>query len=230
MYNSPTLGTLFIVATPIGNLADISYRAIDILKSVDLILAEDTRRTGIILKHYSIDSPMESFHEHNEEKNQKSIIGRLINRESMAIVSDAGTPTVSDPGFKLVRECAREKITVVPIPGPCAPITSLVGSGLPTDSFVFLGFVPKKEGKRSKFYDKINTSIKDIRATVIFFETPPRLNKTLEELKNKFPVNEIVIAREITKVNEEFIRGKVSEIQSQLKDKKLKGEVTLLLR
>ena len=228
VYNRP-MGNLFLVATPIGNLADISYRAISILEGVDLILAEDTRRSSVLLKHYSISKPLSSFHEHNEERKQNEIVARLKQGQNIALISDAGTPTLSDPGYKLIRECVKEDIKVVSIPGASAVISALASSGLPTDSFSFFGYVPKKSGKKKTFFEKIHQSLNDITSTAILFESPYRIESTLQELDRIFPEKNIVIARELTKSHEEIIRGKVASVAKALSGKRLKGEITILI-
>lgn len=220
--------TLYLVATPIGNLRDITLRAIDTLSCVDLILAEDTRKTKKLLVTYKIEKPLESFHEHNENFKINAVLAKLKSGKSIALVSDAGTPSVSDPGYKLVRESIREGIKIVPIPGPNAAITALVASGLPTDQFLFLGYFPKKKGKQDKILEQIELISSQKPTTIIFYESPYRVPKTLSILANKFPKMEVVIARELTKIHEEFIRGTASELAK--KDIKLKGEFTLLLR
>ena len=223
------MGILYLVSTPIGNMADISERGLETLKKVDLILAEDTRRSGKLLNNYSIQTPMTSFHEHNENIKISEIIQKLKLGTNIAQISDAGTPTISDPGFKLVRECTRENIKVVSIPGASAVISALTVSGLPTDSFCFLGYVPKKAGGRTKFFKKIHTLTNDINTTVIFFETPHRIEKTLAELAEEFPERGVSLARELTKINEEIITGKAADIIEKLGNRKLKGEITLVL-
>ena len=229
MYN-PIVGTLYVVATPIGNLSDITLRALEVLKEVDLILAEDTRHTGILLKHFSIKKPLSSFHEYNEQIKEPEIIQRLKEGANIALISDAGTPTLADPGFKLVRNAVKEGTNVVSIPGASAVLTALTSSGLPTDSFSFLGYVPKKEGKRREFYEKIRKLLEDINTTAIFFESPHRFNKTLAQLRDIFPERNLVVARELTKLNEDVIRGKVGEVYKDLSTRKIKGEITLILR
>ena len=223
------MGNLYIVATPIGNMEDMTQRAVKTLSEVDVILAEDTRRSGRLLKYFSINTPLISFYEHNEDKKISAVIERLKKGENIAQITDAGTPTISDPGFKLVRECVRNKIKIIPVPGPSSIISALVASGLPTDSFTFLGYLPKKEGKRKIFYKKIRKLIYDIKTTVIFFETPHRITKTLAEIEKNFPENNLSVARELTKVNEEIVSGEVKEVVEKLKSRKLKGEITLVL-
>ena len=223
------MGNLYIVATPIGNMEDMTQRAVKTLSEVDVILAEDTRRSGRLLKYFSINTPLISFYEHNEDKKISAVIERLKKGENIAQITDAGTPTISDPGFKLVRECVRNKIKIIPVPGPSSIISALVASGLPTDSFTFLGYLPKKEGKRKIFYDKIRKLLYDIKTTVIFFQTPHRITKTLAEIEKNFPENNLSVARELTKVNEEIVSGEVKEVVEKLKSRKLKGEITLVL-
>ncbi len=223
------MGNLYVISTPIGNLGDITLRAVETLTSVNLVLTEDTRRSGLLLKHLSIKKPMASFHEHNENAKQEEVIQRLKSGENIALISDSGTPTVADPGFKLVRECTQEGIMVISIPGASAILAGLTVSGLPTDSFSFLGYLPKKEGKRREFYDKILGLAGDVKTTVIFFDTPHRIHKTLEELTRIMPEYNIVIARELTKLNEEVIRGRVKDVVGPLKGRNLKGELTILL-
>ncbi|MEX0616673.1 MAG: 16S rRNA (cytidine(1402)-2'-O)-methyltransferase [Candidatus Woykebacteria bacterium] len=224
------MGNLYLVGTPIGNLQDITFRALETLKEVDLILAEDTRRAGVLLKHFEIKKPLSSFHEHNELRREDEIIGILKSGQNVALISDAGTPTLSDPGFKLVRRCYEEKINVFSIPGASAILAALAASGLPTDSFAFLGYFPKKKGKQDKFLEKISILVRDLKITVVFFETPHRILTTLEILDASFPERELALARELTKVNEEKLKGKVPEVFEQVKGRSLKGEMTLVLR
>jgi len=213
---------LYIVATPIGNLGDITYRAVDILKEVDLILAEDTRRTGVLLGHYKISKKMISFNDFNKERKTPEIVKLLKSGHSVALVSDAGTPGVSDPGFYLVRECVKSGIVVSPVPGACALISGLVCSGLPTDKFSFHGFISKKEGQKKKFFSEIS-------GTTVFYESPHRILKTLKVMNSVIPNRQIVIGRELTKKFEEFIRGTVSEVYLQLKEKNIKGEIVVIV-
>ncbi|OGY21201.1 MAG: 16S rRNA (cytidine(1402)-2'-O)-methyltransferase [Candidatus Woykebacteria bacterium GWB1_45_5] len=221
------MSTLYLVATPIGNLKDITLRALETLKEVDLVLAEDTRRTRQLLSHYNISKPIESFHEHSEESKIPTVLEKLNAGVEIALVSDAGTPTISDPGFKLVRECLKNNIKVEPIPGPSAILTSLIASGLPTDSFLFLGYLPKKRGKQDAMLDFLELVWSKRAVTVIFFESPYRIKKTLTDFARRFPQRELVVGRELTKVHEEFIRGKVMEVAS--KEFPTKGEFTILL-
>jgi 16S rRNA (cytidine1402-2'-O)-methyltransferase len=215
---------LYIVSTPIGNLKDITYRAIETLRDVDLIAAEDTRRTKILLNHYEIlDKKMVSYNDHNKMRRIPHLIEILKSGKDIALVSDAGTPGISDPGYNLINEAINEEICVIPIPGPSASISALVASGLPTDSFSFKGFLSKKEKKK---IDAFN-SIKD--DTAIFYESPYRINKTLDVLNKTLPNAKVCLAREITKKFEEFIRGTPSVIISKIGDRTLKGEIVLVI-
>ena len=216
---------LFIVSTPIGNLKDITLRAIDTLREVDLILAEDTRRTGILLKEYLIkDKQILSYNDINKTRRTKQAIELLNQGKDIALVSDSGTPGISDPGFYLVREAVKYNIQISPIPGPCALISALVCSGLPTDKFGFFGFLPKKEKKLREVLFWIN---KTENLTFIYYESPHRIIKTLRLMNEIIPNKQIVIARELTKKFEEFIRGKVKEVHHKVK--KLKGEIVLVI-
>lgn len=213
---------LYIVATPIGNLKDITLRALDVLKEVDLVLAEDTRRTGLLLNKYEIKNKLSSFNDFNKEKKTPEVIKSLKEGKKIALVSDAGTPGVSDPGFYLVREAVKEDILVSPIPGACAFVSGLVCSGLPTNKFSFFGFIGKKEGKKKEFF-------KEIKGTTVFYESPHRIVKTLKVMNEIIPDKQMVIARELTKKFEEFIRGSVKEVYLKLKDKKIKGELIVVV-
>ena len=222
------MSILYLVATPIGNLKDITLRALDVLRSVDLILAEDTRRTSKLLSAYAIQKPVESFHEHNEGQKTPIILAKLKTGAKIALVSDAGTPTLSDPGFKLVREVVREGLKVESIPGASAILTALTSSGLPTDQFLFVGYLPKKAGKQKEILDFVNSVLDKRPTTLIFFESPFRVRKTLGTLAQRFPEKTVVVARELTKLHEEFIRGKAKEVSSR--EITTKGEFTILLR
>lgn len=213
---------LYIVSTPIGNLGDITIRAIDTLKSADLILAEDTRKTGILLQRCNIKTRMLSFNDHNKEKRTKELSEQLKNK-GIAIVSDAGTPGISDPGFYLIRECIKNNIKVTPVPGASALLPALVCSGLPTDKFSFLGFIPKKDSKKREILDNLPNM------TTILYEGKHRLLDTLELMSLIIPDKDIVIARELTKKFEEFIRGKPKELYEKLKDKTIKGEFVIII-
>lgn len=222
------MGILYIVSTPIGNLGDITLRALEILRSVDLIWAEDTRHTGLLLSHFQIKKPLLSYEEHNELRRMPQIIEKIKKGFSLALVSDAGTPTLSDPGFKLVRECIRQGLKVEAIPGPSAILTALVSSGLPPDKFLFLGYLPLKKSHRQKLLQNLPVMYQYIKTTVIFFEAPHRLVKTLEDILEILGDREIVICRELTKVYEEIRREKVSQSIKHFEKIKPKGEFTLL--
>ncbi len=229
------MATLFLVATPIGNLKDITLRAMGILTAVNYITCEDTRKTGFLLKRLHLDQGVTlqtkpkliSYYEQNELQRIPEIISLLKAGNDVALVSDGGTPTISDPGFKLVRECLKEGIKVESIPGPSAVISALVTSGLPTDKFLFLGFLPKKEGHRLKLLK--NYTLNPLPCTLIFFEAPHRLVKTLGELKEVFGDVEIVVCRELTKIHEEIRREKLSESLKHFEWAKPKGEFVILL-
>jgi len=218
-------GVLYVVSTPIGNLEDITLRALRILKEVNLVAAEDTRRTGLLLAHHKIDNKLTSYHDFNKEKKAPELIDLLKSGESLALVSDAGTPGISDPGYLLIKLAIQERIEVVPIPGVSAILAGLVVSGLPTDRFSFEGFLPPKSTKRKK---KLESLISEQR-TMIFYESPHRLNHTLKEISNVFGVREIVVARELTKKFEEIKRGEVSDVKEYFLKKRVKGEIVILL-
>ncbi len=222
------MSTLYIVATPIGNLKDITLHATEILNTVGLVLAEDTRKTSRLLHHLGIKKPLESFHEHNEEKKVGLILDKIKSGVPVALVSDAGTPLVSDPGFKLVREAIKKGVEVVPIPGANSILTALVASGLPTDQFLFLGYLPKKTGRQDRIIEFIEKVVSTRPTTIILFESPYRIRNTLQTLAERFPTKEVVVARELTKLHEEFIRGNLKEVSK--KNFPAKGEFTLLLR
>lgn len=215
---------LYIISTPIGNLKDITLRAIDTLREVDLILAEDTRRTGILLKEYLIKNKLLSYNDMNKTRRTKEAIQLLKQGKDLALVSDSGTPGISDPGFYLIREAIKYNIQISPIPGPCALISALVCSGLPTDSFIFYGFIPKKQGQKKRFLEQLPET------TVIFYESPHRIIKTLKLMNEIMPKKQIVIGRELTKRFEEFIRGTVKGVYNKLKEKQLKGEIVVIIR
>ena len=218
-------GTLYVVSTPIGNLEDITLRALRILKEVDLIAAEDTRRTGLLLKHFGIEKPLTSYFEGNELKKREFILSRLTEGSDVSLVSDAGTPGISDPGFRLIRLAIENEIPVVPIPGPSAVITALSIAGLPTDAFFFKGFLPHKAKKRRDLLSELV----DVRETLVFYESPHRISETLQDILDMMGDREMALARELTKVYEEVLRGRVSEIQQQIGSRKLKGEITLVV-
>jgi len=219
------MGILYIVSTPIGNLSDISLRAIETLQKVDLILAEDTRKTGTLLKSLKIKKNLLSFYEHNELARIPQVIDFLKRGQNLALVSDAGTPTISDPGFKLIREAITQGLKIESIPGASAALAALVVSGLPTDKFIFLGYLPKKQGKATK----IIKQIADLDFTIILFESPKRLLKNLKLLKDLLGNKSIVVARELTKLHEEYLRGDIEDIIEHFKKNPIKGEITLII-
>lgn len=221
------LGKLYIVATPIGNLEDITFRAIRILKTVDLIAAEDTRHSGKLLKHYQISTPTFSYHQHNNKAKIKDILNLLKQGKNIALISDAGIPIISDPGYELVKNCLEENINIIPIPGANAALTALIASGLSCEKFVFEGFLPTKNKLRS---DLLNSLKRETR-TIIFYEAPHRLEKTLIDFQEVFGgKRNIVLARELTKLYEEFWRGNIEDAIAFYKDlHKPKGEYTIVL-
>lgn len=218
-------GRLYLVSTPIGNLEDITIRAIKVLRRVDLIAAEDTRRARRLLARYQAQAPITSFFEHNEPDKKEILVTRLVDGHDIALISDAGTPGVSDPGFRLVQRAIEEGIEVIPIPGPSAHVAALVVSGLPTDSFHFFGFLPPKGTKRKKRLEEI----KDLRGSIILYESPHRLLRTLQDIQDCCGDRQVVVARELTKLYEEVIRGPTSEVLEGLKGRKIKGEITLVM-
>lgn len=223
-------GNLYIVATPIGNLQDITLRAIEVLKSVNYIACEDTRKTGILLKSLKIEHrPMLiSYYEQTEDLRIPNIINLLSNGLDVALVSDSGTPLVSDPGYPLVREALKEKINVVSIPGPSAVISALVSSGLPPDKFIFLGFLPKKEGNRIRLLTDLKEANKNLEATVVIYEAPHRLVKTLKSIESIFGDIKISIARELTKVHEQMFIANMHETILYYENKEPRGEFVIL--
>ena len=219
-------GTLFLVATPIGNLEDITLRALRTLKEVDLIACEDTRQTQKLLTHYSIATPTISYHEHNEMTRSAELVKKLEEGAQVALVTDAGMPGISDPGYRLIALAIRHHIPVVPIPGPAAFLAALVASGLPTDSFRFSGFLPAKQGQRREMLESITESPR----TQVFYEAPHRIREALEDVVAVLGCDRpVVIAREVTKLHEEFLRGRAEEVLGTVKSRELKGEITLLI-
>jgi 16S rRNA (cytidine1402-2'-O)-methyltransferase len=219
-------GRLYVVATPIGNLEDITYRAVRVLGEVDLIACEDTRQTRKLLDHYGIQKPAISYHEHNEIERAEELAAKLLAGMSIALVSDAGEPLVSDPGYRLVRAAIENGIAVFPIPGPSATLAALSASGLPTDSFRFAGFLPHKPGQRVKALQ----AIAEEHATVIFYDAPHRILESLEAVEQTLGERPVVVARELTKIHEEFLRGTAAQIHAQLAERdSVKGEITLLI-
>jgi 16S rRNA (cytidine1402-2'-O)-methyltransferase len=218
--------SLSLVPTPIGNLGDITLRALEVLKTVDLILAEDTRTSGILLKHYNISKPLQSFHIHNEHKALASVITRLTKGETIALVSDAGTPGISDPGFLLVRECVKNNLTVECLPGATAFVPALVKSGFPTDRFVFEGFLPHKKGRQT-----LLKALAEEERTIVFYESPHRLVKTLEQIREFFGSERVVsVSRELTKLHEETFTGEIGEVITHFTSKEVKGEIVLIVK
>jgi len=219
------MSKLYLVPTPIGNLEDITIRAIKILKEVSVILAEDTRKTGILLRHFEIETRMFSHHQFNEHKTLTQIINRLQTGEIMALVTDAGTPGISDPGFLLIRECLKFNIKIECLPGATAFVPAIVNSGLPCDRFLFEGFLPVKKGRQTKL--KI---LSEIDVTMIFYESPHRLVKTLEQFIEYFgSERQASVSRELTKIYEENQRGTLTEILNYYKDKTVKGEIVIIV-
>ncbi len=224
--SSPAFGTLFVISTPIGNIEDITLRAIRMLKEVDLIAAEDTRHTRKLLTRYHISTPLVSYHDHNKEKRTPELLAKLSSGISVALVTDAGTPSISDPGHYIVREAVRQAVPIVPIPGAAAMIAALSVSGLPTDSFVFVGFVSRKATKRKHLLRDLSQEPR----TLVFYESPRRLIRLMEEIRNLMGDREAVIARELTKVHEEILRGQLSRLVKEVSERShLKGECTLLV-
>jgi 16S rRNA (cytidine1402-2'-O)-methyltransferase len=221
-----TPGTLYLVATPIGHLADITHRALQVLNDVDLIACEDTRHTHKLLNHYGITTKTISYHEHNEQQRATELIDRLKQGTNVALVSDAGTPSISDPGFRLVRAAIENDIPIVPIPGPSALITALIAAGLPTDEFFFAGFLPARANARRTRLSEVQS----VPGTLIFYEAPHRLAETLKDAYEILGEREAVVARELTKLHEEIRRGRLSELTADYADRTdIRGEIVLLI-
>lgn len=219
------MGILYIVPTPVGNLEDMTFRAVRILKEVDLVLAEDTRTSGILLKHFEIKNALMSHHKFNEHGTSAGIVNRLLAGENVALISDAGTPGISDPGFFLVREAVRAGIEVQCLPGATAFVPALVSSGLPCDRFCFEGFLPQKKGRQTKIL-----SLKDEERTMIFYESPFRLVKTLQQFAEVYGADrQVSVCREISKVFEESVRGSLEEVIAHFQAKEPKGEIVIVL-
>ena len=216
---------LYVVATPIGNLGDITLRAIETLKSVDVVAAEDTRRSGMLLKHLGIKKPFISYHEHNEATRTTELVVRLARGENVALITDAGTPALSDPGLRLIRECIKREVPFTIIPGPSSILTALVGSGFSTHKFSFRGFLPVRSGKRERELRAAAES----EATVIFFESPYRLTKTLAACVDIMPDRQLCVARELTKKFEEFRSGTANELLAHYQLHPPKGEIVLVI-
>ena len=218
-------GILYLVSTPIGNLEDMSMRAIRILKEVQVVAAEDTRRTGLLLHHFGIENRLESYHDFNKETKGAVLIRRLVSGESIAVVSDAGTPGISDPAFNLVRSAIQNAIPVVPIPGPTAAIAALTVSGLPTDRFVFEGFLPVKKGRKSRL-ENLSAETR----SVVLYESPHRLLRTLNDLREKLGDRRMAVCREMTKKFEDVRRGSLSEMIAHFSKNPVKGEFVLVIQ
>ncbi len=216
-------GTLYLVATPIGNLADITHRALQVLNDVDLIACEDTRHTHKLLNHYGVSTKTISYHEHNEQQRAAELIDHLKQGTNIAVVSDAGTPSISDPGFRLVRAAIENEIAVVPVPGPSALITALIAAGLPTDEFFFAGFLPSRTSARRARLAELQS----VPGTLIFYEAPHRLAATLKDAYEILGEREAVVARELTKLHEEIRRGRLSELAADFTD--VRGEIVVLI-
>jgi 16S rRNA (cytidine1402-2'-O)-methyltransferase len=217
-------GHLFVVGTPIGNLEDITLRAISTLKDVNIILAEDTRNSKKLLSAHGIQTRMMSYHEYSSEKESQKIVDLLLEGNDLALISDAGTPTISDPGYGLIRECIKHEIRIIPIPGVSAITAAMSASGLPSDSFTFHGFLPQKKGRLKKIQD-----LSHIDNTIILFESPYRLIKTLTQLLESLGDRSVVVGRELTKLYEEIIRGNLSEVLEYFSKSKVKGEIVIMI-
>jgi 16S rRNA (cytidine1402-2'-O)-methyltransferase len=220
------VGILYVVATPIGNLEDITLRAVRVLKEVDLIAAEDTRHTQNLLSHYDIRTPLTSYHEHNERTKARQLVERLLQGQNIALVTDAGVPAISDPGYRIVVEAISAGIQVTPIPGPSALTAVLSASGLPTDRFVFEGFLPAKKKQRRYRLEALRGEMR----TIVCFETPHRLLESLRDIHELLGDREVVVAREVSKVYEEFLRGLAGELIDKLAGREIRGEVTLVIK
>jgi len=218
-------GALYIVSTPIGNLSDFSYRAVYILQNVDLIASEDTRTSGVLLSHYKITTPQTSYHEHNEKSKAPELIQSLLSGKTIALITDAGTPLISDPGYRLVNLAISNKLEVFPIPGASSILAALVVSGLPTDRFVFEGYLPRSSGRLKTFLSGLANEIR----TLVLLETPHRIMKSLPVMLETLGDRNIVIARELTKKYEQKIRGPISEIIANLANKPIKGELVIII-
>jgi 16S rRNA (cytidine1402-2'-O)-methyltransferase len=218
-------GTLYLVATPIGNLSDITHRALQVLRDVDLIACEDTRHTHKLLSHYGITTKTVSYHEHNEQQRAAHLIDQLKEGQNIAIVSDAGTPSISDPGFRLVRAAIENEVAVVPVPGPSALISALVAAGLPTDEFFFAGFLPARSNARRARLSELQS----VPGTLVFYEAPHRLAATLKDAYEVLGERDAVVARELTKVHEEIRRGRLSELSDHYEGEEPRGEIVVLI-
>ena len=216
---------LYLIPTPVGNLEDMTFRAVRILKEADLILCEDTRTSGILLKHFEIKNALQSHHKFNEHQTLEPLIARLQSGQTLALITDAGTPGISDPGFLLVRECVRNGIEVQCLPGATAFVPALVASGLPCDKFCFEGFLPQKKGRHTRL-----THLQEEERTIIFYESPYRLVKTLQQFTEYFGAErEVSVCREISKIHEESVRGTLSEVIAHFTEVEPKGEIVIVL-
>lgn len=225
MTDRPKTGALYIVSTPIGNLEDITLRALKVLGIVRIIAAEDTRHTQKLLHHYDIHTPQTSYHDHNKEEKSAILIAKLKEGNDIALVSDAGTPGISDPGYYLINRAIEENIKITPIPGPTASIAALSISGLPTDAFVFEGFLPAKKAARRKRLQELLSE----RRTMIMFDTPRRVSSSLEDISEILGDRRVVLTRELTKMFEEVIRDRVSHVMEKIRGRSLKGEITIII-
>ena len=217
--------SLFIVPTPIGNLEDMTFRAIKVLKEADIILAEDTRKSGILLKHFGIETKMISYHQHNEHQLTNQLVQRMKQGEKMAVISDSGTPAISDAGFFLIRECIKENVEVICLPGATAFTPAVIISGFPTNEFVFLGFLPQKKGRQKKLHELVSEY-----RTIVLYESPNRLSRLLKELAEILgETRKASISRELTKVFEETRRGTLKELYDHFRDKNVKGEIVVVV-
>jgi 16S rRNA (cytidine1402-2'-O)-methyltransferase len=219
------MGTLYLIPTPIGNLEDMTLRGIRLLKEVDLILAEDTRTSGILLKHYGIETKKQSYHIFNEHKTAAGLVDRIEKGENMALISDAGTPSISDPGFLLVRTCLERNVRVECLPGATAFVPALVKSGLPSDRFIFEGFLPHKKGRATRLNQLV-----DEKRTIILYESPHRLAKTLKQLKETLGDRQASVSRELTKIHEETRNGRLSELFEHFSNIPPKGEIVIVIQ
>jgi len=219
------MGTLYLVPTPVGNLEDITFRALTVLKEADLVLAEDTRTSGVLLKHFEIKKPMFSYHKFNEHQTVNRVVERLKSGETVAVVSDAGTPGISDPGFLVAREAIKAGVEVITLPGATAFVPALVSSGLPCDKFCFEGFLPQKKGRQTRL-----NALREETRTIIFYESPHRIVKTLEQFLEVFGADRPVsVCREISKIHEESVRGTVEEVLAHFKANEPRGEFVIVL-
>lgn len=223
--DGPSTGCLYIVATPIGNLEDITVRALRILKEADLVACEDTRQTGKLLNHYAIAKRMISYHEHNEMTRSAELVMQMEEGAKIALVSDAGTPVVSDPGHRLVSLCLRHHIPVIPVPGPSAALAALAASGLPVHEFLFIGFLPPRRNERRKALDRLALETR----TLVLYEAPHRLAEALQDALDRLGKRPAVIARELTKMHEEFWRGDLEELVTRVQQQTVRGELTILI-